>query len=76
MRGIYLQHSINQSINISKQIEKLNEMVLDYCIPKVYLEAQGYLKYLSDVSTMPVPIAHPIMATQNDKRTHKLPNWF
>lgn len=76
MRAIYLQHSINQPTNISYQIEKLNELVLDYCIPKVYLEAQGYLKYLSDASTMPVPIANPIMATQNDKRNHKLPNWF
>jgi hypothetical protein len=76
MRSIYLQHSINQPTNILMQIQKLNEMVLDYCIPKVYLEAQGYLKYLSDASTMPTPIANPIMASQNDKKNHKLPNWF
>lgn len=76
MRGIYLQYSINQTINISNQIEALNDMVLNYCIPKVYLEAQGYLKYLSDISTIALPIAHPIMASQNDKKNHKLPNWF
>ena len=76
MRAIYLQYSINQPNDISKQIEQLNNMVLDYCIPKVYLEAQGYLKYLSDVSTMAEPIANPIMASQNDKRNHKLPDWF
>ena len=76
MRAIYLQHSINQPTNISKQIEALNNIVLNYCIPKVYLEAQGYLKYLSDVSTMAVPIPIPIMASQNDKRNYKLPNWF
>jgi hypothetical protein len=76
MRAIYLQHSINQSTNISKQIDALNSMVLDHCIQKVYLEAQGYLKYLSDISTMAVPIANPIMASQKDKKNHKLPNWF
>jgi hypothetical protein len=76
MRSIYLQHSINQMSNILEQIEALNTMVLDHCIPKVYLEAQGYLKYLSDASTMAVPMANPIMASQNDKRNHKLPNWF
>lgn len=76
MRAIYLQHSINQMTNIVEQIDALNNMVLDHCIPKVYLEAQGYLKYLSDVSTLAVPIANPIMASQKDKRNHKLPNWF
>jgi hypothetical protein len=76
MRAIYLQHSINQPTNILKQIEALNNMVLNYCIPKVYLEAQGYLKYLSDVSTMAEPIPIPIMASQNDKKNYKLPNWF
>ena len=76
MRAIYLQHSINQMTNIVEQIKALNDMVLDHCIPKVYLEAQGYLKYLSDVSTLAVPMANPIMASQKDKRNHKLPNWF
>ena len=76
MRGIYLQYSINQPTDIPKQIEDLNDMVLNYCIPKVYLEAQGYLKYLSDGSTMAEPIAHPIMVSQKDKRNYKMPNWF
>jgi hypothetical protein len=76
MRAIYLENSINQSTNISKQIDALNSVVLDHCIQKVYLEAQGYLKYLSDISTMAVPIANPIMASQKDKKNHKLPNWF
>jgi len=76
MRSIYLQHSINQTTNIPKQIEELNNMVLDYCIPKIYLEAQGYLKYLDDVSSIPEPMPMPIMTSQNDKRNIKLKNWF
>ena len=76
MRAIYLQHSINQSTNISKQIEELNNIVLEYCIPKIYLEAQGYLKYLSDVSSIPEPMPMPIMTAQNDKRNVEFRNWF
>lgn len=76
MRAMFLQHSINNPDKIQDQINALNRMVLEYCIPKVYSEAQGYLKYLSDVSTLSVPIDHPIMVNQNDKRTHKMPNWF
>ena len=76
MRSIFLQYSVNNPKNISEQIEELNKMVLDYCIPKIYLEAQGYIKYLSDVGSMAVPMAHPIMVSENDKRAHKMPNWF
>lgn len=76
MRAMFLQYSTNNPDNISEQINALNKMVLDYCIPSVYSEAQGYLKYLSDASTLAVPLEHPIMASQQGKRVHKLPNWF
>jgi hypothetical protein len=76
MRSIFLQHSVNRNTNVTQQIEELNAMVLNYCISSVYLEAQGYLKYLYDASTLADPIAHPVFASENDKRNHKLPNWF
>ena len=76
MRSIFLQHAVNQSTHISQQIQDLNIMVLDYCIPHVFSEAKGYMKYLTDVSTIAVPLAHPVMETQNDRRTHKLKPWF
>jgi hypothetical protein len=76
MRSIFLTHAANQPNNIAKQIEELNNLVLDYCIPRVYSEAQGYLKYLYDVSTLAVPISHPIMEAQNDKKNYKMPSWF
>jgi hypothetical protein len=76
MRSIFLQHAVNQPTHISQQIQALNNMVLDYCVPQVYSEAQGYMKYLTDVSTIAVPLAHPVMETQNDNRTHLLKPWF
>ncbi len=76
MRSVFLQHAANQSHNISGQIEQLNKIVLDYCIFNVYSEAQSYIKYLRDVSTLAVPIAMPIVESQRDKNNYLMPNWF
>jgi hypothetical protein len=76
MRSIFLQNSTNQLQNIAGQIEQLNRMVLDYCIFHVYSEAQGYIKYLYDVSTLAVPMSNPIVETQKDKNNYLMPKWF
>jgi len=76
MRSIFLQNSANQNRDISGQVEELNKMVLDYCIHQVYSEAQGYMKYLRDVSTLAVPLAPPIQASQFDRKDFKLKPWF
>jgi hypothetical protein len=76
MRSIFLQHAANQPDNIPGQIEELNKIVLDYCIFHVYSEAQSYMKYLHDVSTLAVPLATPIVESQKDKNNYLMPNWF
>ena len=38
-------------------------------------EAQGYMKYINDASTLVVPIAHPVM-TDNTDRQLFLKSWF
>jgi len=76
MRSVFLQHAANQSQNISGQIQQLNQIVLDYCIFHVYSEAQGYMKYLYDVSTLAVPMSTPVVETQKDKNNYLMPNWF
>jgi Family of unknown function (DUF5761) len=76
MRSVFLQHTANQPTNITGQINQLNQIVLDYCIPTIYGEAQGYMKYLYDVSTLAVPLAPPSYSSERDKNNYKLPNWF
>jgi hypothetical protein len=76
MRSVFLQHAANQPTNISGQIEELNQIVLDYCIFHVYSEAQGYMKYLYDASTLVVPMATPVMEGQRDKNNYRMPKWF
>jgi hypothetical protein len=75
MRSVFLQNAINKNNNIPQQIEALNQMVLNYCIQQVYGEAQGYLKYLDDASTLVVPIAPPVMADNSDREL-EFKAWF
>lgn len=67
MRSIFLQHSKNLPENITEQIQELNNKVLEYAIPQVFGEIQGYMKYKKDVSTLVTPLENPI----NDKPFHK-----
>jgi hypothetical protein len=75
MRSVYLQNAANQPDHIPEQIEQLNTMVLNYCIQQVYAEAQSYIKYIDDVSTLVVPIAHPVMADNTDREL-EFKRWF
>ena len=75
MRSVFLQHSANQPFNIPQQIEELNKIVLNYCIQQVYSEAQGYMKYIDDASTLVVPIAHPVQASNTDRQL-EFKSWF
>jgi hypothetical protein len=75
MRSVFLQNSANQPNNITQQIAQLNKIVLEYCIQQVYSEAQGYIKYINDASTLVVPISHPVMANDNDRQLELKP-WF
>jgi leucyl aminopeptidase (aminopeptidase T) len=75
MRSIFLQNSKNLAINIPQQIEDLNTIVLKYTIHQVYGEADGYMKYKIDASTLVVPLAMPILSYSNDKQLELKP-WF
>ena len=75
MRSVFLQYSANQPNNISEQITELNKIVLDYCIQQVYSEAQGYMTYVNDVSTLVVPSERPVMTSNNDRQL-ELKSWF
>ena len=75
MRSVFLQHAANQPNNIPQQVYELNKMVLNYCVQQVYSEAQGYMKYINDVSTLVVPIAHPVMADNTDREL-VFKSWF
>ena len=75
MRSIFLQYAKNLPENIPQQINELNAQVLVFSINQVYGEADGYMKYKRDASTLVVPLAMPILAYSNDKQLELKP-WF
>lgn len=75
MRSTFLQHSTNQPTHLSKQLQKLNQLVIDYCVPQVFGEAQGYMQYLKDASTLYEPLPPPMMSNYKDKELVMKP-WF
>lgn len=55
MRSNYLTYAEHHPEDITGQVEKLNQHVLDYCIPFVFNETKFYIKYLEDQSTIAMP---------------------
>ena len=76
MRSIYLQYAEHrEDITVTKQVEDLNKIVLDYIIPTVYNETIGYLKYIQDQSTLVQPLELPKMVDK-DYKPLEWKRWF
>ena len=60
MRSILLQHGRNDDTEgtVLPQVRELNGRVLDFCVPRVLREANGYLQYRQDASRLYVPISY------------------
>jgi hypothetical protein len=56
MRSIFLQNSKNLPHDIKHQITTLNNIVIEFSIKQIYGAAVSYMKFIQDVSHMPVPI--------------------
>jgi len=67
MREIYMEYAEHYPKDIKGQVERLNQLVLDYTLPNLYSEAVFYQHYLVTQSTLPEPFDRP---TPND-RTYK-----
>ena len=76
MRGVFLVNSINMLTNIPDQISALNKIVLDYAIPQVYGEVQGYNQYKQDASTMYTPFPRIGSYSNVKDKTLELKKWF
>jgi hypothetical protein len=75
MRSIYLQYAEHYEDNITKQVERLNQLVWDYAVPSVYNETMAYMKYLQDQSSLVVPLNLPLQHDRTYKQLELKP-WF
>jgi hypothetical protein len=63
MRSIYLQYAKNLETDIPGQISDLNDLVVEWIVPRVLSEVSMYYYYLEDISHLPIPLSHPVAIT-------------
>jgi hypothetical protein len=68
MRSIYLQYAEHDLEHVTKEVSRLNKMVLDYCVPSVFNEAVGYDRYRQDQSSLVVPLSMPQQSDRDYKQ--------
>ena len=76
MRAMYLQYGKNLPNNIPDQIAELNQLVADWCVPKILAECSMHKTYLHDLQNLPVPLAHPIMLTKTGSKSASFDRFF
>lgn len=75
MRSIYLQYGKNNNSNLDKQINNLNELVLDYCVDNVYTNLLQYYNYIDDI-TKDQPVLDRPETTNIKGEKSLMPNHF
>lgn len=56
MRAVYLEHARHRDYDILPEIKRLNQLVLDFCVPKVLQEIKMYITYTNDINKLPQPM--------------------
>ena len=59
MRSMFLQHSKNLPCKFNEQIKNLNQLVVNWCAPRILSEVEQYIGYIQDVQNLPMPIDRP-----------------
>jgi len=76
MRAMYLQYGKNQPERIREQIMELNQIVTDWCIPKILSECSMHKTYLHDIQNLPVPMEQPVHISQKGTKSGTLDRFF
>lgn len=59
MRSMYLQYSSNNDSDIMNEINYLNKLVINYCVPKIITNLKQYIGYKKDLNTLYTPMDKP-----------------
>lgn len=76
MRSIYLSYGRNEPDNVRAQIEELNKRVSDWSVPKIVSEMSMFRTYKKDITTMPVPLSHPVNISQSGTKSKPFNKFF
>jgi hypothetical protein len=76
MEKIYLDYSFNpnERCKYKTEITRLNELVLNYCVPMVLSAVEMQLGYIKKISTDVIPIRHSEFASKKGTKITKMIN--
>lgn len=60
MRAMFLQYARNDATNIQGQVNTLNDLVVNWSVPRIISSVDSYAFYLKDIQTMPLPMQQPV----------------
>ena len=79
MRGYYLQYVENDMGNEVAELKRLNTILLNFLIPRLMNESEGYFKYIRDQSTLVMPFDRAVAVDRDWKELEYEPfmtNWL
>ena len=56
MRATYLEQARHRNYDILPEVRRLNQYVLDFCVPRILQEIGMYTTYKNDIERLPVPM--------------------
>jgi hypothetical protein len=58
MRSIYLEKGIHTAYKngVLDEVKRLNQLVLEFCVPRIMQEIKLYMQYKADVDSLPMPL--------------------
>jgi hypothetical protein len=69
MRSIFLQHCKHQPHNIQQQIQDLNKLIIDYCIPNIVSAIKQYNGYIHDITKKQTVMDKPSYVSIKGEKT-------
>ncbi len=76
MRAMYFQYGKNRDTQIREQVAELNDLVAEWCVPKILAECSMHKTYLHDIQHLPVPLAHPVLMTMAGTKSATFDRFF
>ena len=56
MRATYLENARHRDYDILPEIRRLNQLVIDFCVPRILHEINMYIAYQNDINRLPTPM--------------------
>ena len=76
MRSYFLQYTENDVGNETTELKTLNTLVLNFLIPRLMNESEGYFKYLRDQSTLVMPFDRAVQVDRDFREIAYNKNFF